>query len=879
MLRSRSHPARLPFPSFVARIALGVSFLLIAGQFAAVPAANAVPVAVAPVALGSAETYAVLAGTDIENTGATELTGDLGLSPSGTIAGFGPGSVSGAIHDKDAAAADAQRARAAAYNDAAARVGGVAFAGDQIGRTFEPGLHKTGGVFLNTGTMTLDAGGDANAVFIFQVNAAYSPAAASSVVLAGGAQSANVFWQINGAVTIPAGSTYAGVFLVHGAATIGEGADLPGQVLVDGKVTLANNRIVRTDVSPPVVTIAGGPNATTDDSTPTISGTTDEPVGRNVVIEVTGQPLKTAQVTSGGLWQVTMGHLADATYTVEARVTDIEGNLGTATQSLTVGAPPVDGGYLRIDGGSNRSTTDTTPTITGTTSVAAGSTVSVTVDGQDLVASVAADKTWSVSPTALALGDHTVRASVAGAAGVVHRAVQVITVRATGTPPPAPNGFVAIDGGSNRSTTDTTPTITGTTSVAAGSTVSVTVDGQDLVASVAADKTWSVSPTALALGDHTVRASVAGAAGVVHRAVQVITVRATGTPPPAPNGFVAIDGGYSHTTTDITPAISGTTSEAPGSKVLVTVDGQDLTATVTSGKSWSLVAPELAIGDHYVRASVVGGDDGPYRDEQVLTITTVGTPPPAAERFVTIDGGSSRTVTVAAPPISGRTSEPTGSLVVVSVGGQDLTATVRAGGVWSVVPAKLIDGDYIVTAAVDAGDGRTYRDAQALTVSTAPDPTSPPTDPPAQAKKRFRPDAAIKHPGRRLIGVGIYGGAARQRVTKTLRHDISVTRFVVRLHNRGTGRDRIRVRGTARRSDFLVTYWRGRKNVSRAVKRGTFRTKRLAPRRSVQLTVIVKRARSARPGDQANFRISTNSTSAPIRRNRDAVKARVRIPS
>ncbi len=143
MLRSRRSPAHLPFSSRIARIALGLCALLAVGQLAVVPPAQAVAVVVAPVSLGTAGTYAVLAGTGVTNTGPTTLTGDLGLSPSGAITGFGGagnGTVTGATHDKDVPAGTAQADRLTAYNEAATRPGAAPFAGDQIGQTFEAGL-------------------------------------------------------------------------------------------------------------------------------------------------------------------------------------------------------------------------------------------------------------------------------------------------------------------------------------------------------------------------------------------------------------------------------------------------------------------------------------------------------------------------------------------------------------------------------------------------------------------------------------------------------------------------------------------------------------------------------------------------------------------
>ena len=94
---------------------------------------------------------------------------DLGLSPTGVIAGFPPGTVTGATHDKDTAAETAQADRQAAYDAIVAQTGGTPFAGDQAGAIFTPGLYTSAAAVTNTGTIVLDANGDPGAVFVFQI--------------------------------------------------------------------------------------------------------------------------------------------------------------------------------------------------------------------------------------------------------------------------------------------------------------------------------------------------------------------------------------------------------------------------------------------------------------------------------------------------------------------------------------------------------------------------------------------------------------------------------------------------------------------------------------------------------------------------------------
>jgi hypothetical protein len=196
----------------------------------------------APLALGQATSFSVLGGTGVVSTGAgTSLTGNVGVSPAGTITGFAPGAVSGTTHERDALAADAQADAGAAYDDADSRVPSSEFAGDQNGRIFRPGVHHTSAAFALTGTLTFDADGDPDAVFIVQVDAALNTAANSTMLLANGAQAANVHWQVEGAAGPGATSTFIGTILTKGAVTLGNGATLNGRALSVGTVTLANN--------------------------------------------------------------------------------------------------------------------------------------------------------------------------------------------------------------------------------------------------------------------------------------------------------------------------------------------------------------------------------------------------------------------------------------------------------------------------------------------------------------------------------------------------------------------------------------------------------------------------------------------------------------
>ena len=167
----------------------------------------------APVNLGTAASFAVLAGTTVTNTGLTTISGDLGVSPGTAVTGFPPGLVSGGtIHAADAVAAQAQADLTTAYNDAAGRSTSATISADLGGQTLVSGVY-TGTTLGLTGTLTLDAQGDPNAVFVFQSASTLTTATSSSVVLINGASSCNVFWQVGSSATLGTNSVIVGTVL------------------------------------------------------------------------------------------------------------------------------------------------------------------------------------------------------------------------------------------------------------------------------------------------------------------------------------------------------------------------------------------------------------------------------------------------------------------------------------------------------------------------------------------------------------------------------------------------------------------------------------------------------------------------------------------
>jgi hypothetical protein len=200
------------------------------------------------VPLGSTATFVVLAGSTVTNTGPTVITGgNLGLSPGSAVTGFPPGTLTSpaVMFVADPTAAQAQLDLTTAYIYTAGLPGGAVLAGDMSGLTFTPGLYKTSStVMLSAGNVTLDAQGDANAVFIFQIGSTLTTIGSTQVILAGGAQAKNVFWQVASSATLGTNSTFQGTVISLESITLDTGATLNGRALArNGAVALDSNPI------------------------------------------------------------------------------------------------------------------------------------------------------------------------------------------------------------------------------------------------------------------------------------------------------------------------------------------------------------------------------------------------------------------------------------------------------------------------------------------------------------------------------------------------------------------------------------------------------------------------------------------------------------
>jgi hypothetical protein len=219
-----------------------------------------------PVGLGTAGSFAVLAGSAVTNTGPSTLGGELGVSPGTAITGFPPGTASGATHAADAVAGQAQSDLTTAYNDAAGRTPAVTVSGDLGGLTLTSGVYKSASSLGLTGDLTLDAQGDPNAVFVFQAGSTLTTASGSHVDLIDGAQACNVYWQLGSSATLGTASVFAGQILAYTSISMNNGVTVHGRALArNGAVTLINDTISPSACTTSTATTPAGttPAATT----------------------------------------------------------------------------------------------------------------------------------------------------------------------------------------------------------------------------------------------------------------------------------------------------------------------------------------------------------------------------------------------------------------------------------------------------------------------------------------------------------------------------------------------------------------------------------------------------------------------------------------
>lgn len=179
--------------------------------------------------LGTAQSFAGLAGSTATNTGPTVVTGDLGVAPGCAITGFPPGVIIGTPHECDATSASAQNDVTTAYNNLAGQACDQDLTGQDLGgMTLNPGVYCFSSSAQLTGTLQLDAQGSPSATFIFQIGSTLTTASGSMVTLINGGSPCFVFWQVGSSATLGTTTAFIGNILALESITMNTGADIDG---------------------------------------------------------------------------------------------------------------------------------------------------------------------------------------------------------------------------------------------------------------------------------------------------------------------------------------------------------------------------------------------------------------------------------------------------------------------------------------------------------------------------------------------------------------------------------------------------------------------------------------------------------------------------
>jgi type VI secretion system secreted protein VgrG len=312
--------------------------------------------------LGTTAGFAILAGTTITNTGPTTITGDVGLHPGSAFVDTGV-TLIGARHIGDAVAEQAKVDLVTAYDDAAGRPVSSAVPVDLGGLTLGPGVYSSGGVLGITGTLTLDAQGDPDAVFIFQSTATLITASDSQVELINGARFCRVFWVVPSSATLGTDSQFVGHIFALTDIAAQTGATVEGQLLArNGQVTLDTNVITNeiceaerlisiTKTASPTSLPAGGGTVTytytvTNPGTVEFSNVTVTDNMVSPVTYVSGDTNGDEILQPGETWIYTATVNLTATTTNVATVTGTGAGIVTTDTATTTVQVVVEGGLL-----------------------------------------------------------------------------------------------------------------------------------------------------------------------------------------------------------------------------------------------------------------------------------------------------------------------------------------------------------------------------------------------------------------------------------------------------------------------------------------------------------------------------------------------------
>ncbi|MCX5689252.1 MAG: ice-binding family protein [Planctomycetota bacterium] len=197
--------------------------------------------------LGTAQNFAVLAGSTVTNTGSSVITGDAGVWPGSAMTGFPPAIMHGTLHAADAVAGIAQADVTIAYNSLASMIRTADLTGIDLGnQVLTPGVYFFSSSAQLTSTLVLDAQGNPDAIFVFQIGSTLTTANSSAVSVTNAADACNIYWQVGSSATLGTNTAFQGNILAMASITLNTGASIiEGRALArTGAVTLDSNSIV-----------------------------------------------------------------------------------------------------------------------------------------------------------------------------------------------------------------------------------------------------------------------------------------------------------------------------------------------------------------------------------------------------------------------------------------------------------------------------------------------------------------------------------------------------------------------------------------------------------------------------------------------------------
>ena len=283
-------------------LAVSVAGVLVMSAGTAQAAATVVP-------LGTAGSFAILAGSGITNTGITTINGDVGSAPTPAETGFAacPGAdcvtITGANHTTvDGVTTGAKADLTTAYNNAAGQTPSVVLT-ELANQTLVAGVYSSAsGTFGMSGTLTLDGANNPDSVFIFQTASTLITGGTGNINLIRGAQACNIFWKVGSAATLGAGSTLDGTVMAHDDISLGSGVTVNGRLFAGeqasgtGAVTLIHDTIIQSACAAPVPTPTATATATaTPTSTPTPKASATPKSSATPKASVTPKPTTPAQ--------------------------------------------------------------------------------------------------------------------------------------------------------------------------------------------------------------------------------------------------------------------------------------------------------------------------------------------------------------------------------------------------------------------------------------------------------------------------------------------------------------------------------------------------------------------------------------------------------